>query len=267
VSETETAPATTRRAGVRAKKSAAVDKAPTADNAPPPRKAVATRKAARAEKAVAVEKAPAKRAATTEKAPAKRAATTEKAPAKRAATAEKAPAKRAATAEKAPARSGRPGKPPRETRRRADRAARPADCLRWRSNANRHMERQLSEGPPGTGGGVVGLRLSRRALPAGDQAQRCQLSPYDLSALGYESAHHGDGQWNGVAILSKVGIDDVVFGFSPPLERDADTRLITARCGAVTVSSVYVPNAVASTRITTGTSWTGWPDCVSTWTW
>ena len=31
-----------------------------------------------------------------------------------------------------------------------------------------------------------------------------------FSALGYESAHHGQGQWNGVAILSKVGLDDVV---------------------------------------------------------
>ena len=31
-----------------------------------------------------------------------------------------------------------------------------------------------------------------------------------FEALGYESAHHGQGQWNGVAILSKVGLDDVV---------------------------------------------------------
>ena len=26
-----------------------------------------------------------------------------------------------------------------------------------------------------------------------------------FSALGYESVHHGSGQWNGVAILSRVG--------------------------------------------------------------
>ena len=31
-----------------------------------------------------------------------------------------------------------------------------------------------------------------------------------FAALGYESAHHGQGQWNGVAILSKVGLTDVV---------------------------------------------------------
>jgi exodeoxyribonuclease III len=63
-----------------------------------------------------------------------------------------------------------------------------------------------------------------------------------FSALGYESVHHGDGRWNGVAILSRVGIEDVVVGFSKSVEPDSDTRLITARCGGVTVSSVYVPN-------------------------
>ena len=26
-----------------------------------------------------------------------------------------------------------------------------------------------------------------------------------FSALGYESVHHGEGRWNGVAILSRVG--------------------------------------------------------------
>ena len=35
----------------------------------------------------------------------------------------------------------------------------------------------------------------------------------DLAALGYESAHYGQGQWNGVAVFSKVGIEDVVAGF------------------------------------------------------
>jgi exodeoxyribonuclease-3 len=63
-----------------------------------------------------------------------------------------------------------------------------------------------------------------------------------FSALGYESVHHGAGQWNGVAILSRVGIDDVVEGFAVGIEADTDTRLITARCGGVAVTSVYVPN-------------------------
>ncbi len=60
--------------------------------------------------------------------------------------------------------------------------------------------------------------------------------------LGYEVAHHGQGQWNGVAVLSRVGIDDVVQGFAPGIEPDSDARLVSARCGPVRVNSVYVPN-------------------------
>jgi exodeoxyribonuclease-3 len=66
-----------------------------------------------------------------------------------------------------------------------------------------------------------------------------------FSALGYESVHHGSGQWNGVAVLSKVGIDDVVEGFCEGVEADQDTRLVTATCGGVRVTSVYVPNGRA----------------------
>lgn len=60
--------------------------------------------------------------------------------------------------------------------------------------------------------------------------------------LGYRSAHHGLGQWNGVAILSKVGLDEVVANFSPGIEPDHEARIITATCDGVRVSSVYVPN-------------------------
>jgi exodeoxyribonuclease-3 len=66
-----------------------------------------------------------------------------------------------------------------------------------------------------------------------------------FSALGYESAHHGEGRWNGVAILSRVGLDDVGFGFADGLPDDAEARLITATCGGVRVMSVYVPNGRA----------------------
>ena len=61
-------------------------------------------------------------------------------------------------------------------------------------------------------------------------------------ALGYESAHHGQGQWNGVALLSRVGIADVVANFAAGIEPDPDARIITATCGGVRVSSCYVPN-------------------------
>lgn len=63
-----------------------------------------------------------------------------------------------------------------------------------------------------------------------------------FAALGYDSIHHGDGQWNGVAILSRVGIEDPVPGFAPGLEPDTDTRIVSARCGGAHITSVYVPN-------------------------
>ena len=64
-----------------------------------------------------------------------------------------------------------------------------------------------------------------------------------FNALGYEVAYHGQGQWNGVAIASRVGIDDVVAGFSPvPEPEPIEARLISATCGGVRVASLYVPN-------------------------
>jgi exodeoxyribonuclease-3 len=66
-----------------------------------------------------------------------------------------------------------------------------------------------------------------------------------FSALGYEAVHHGEGRWNGVAILSRRGIDDVVDGFAPGVEVDREARMLTATCGGVRVATVYVPNGRA----------------------
>ena len=66
-----------------------------------------------------------------------------------------------------------------------------------------------------------------------------------FEALGYESVHHGEGRWNGVAILSKVGLDDVVIGFADGADPDAEARVVTATCGGITVVDVYVPNGRA----------------------
>jgi exodeoxyribonuclease-3 len=66
-----------------------------------------------------------------------------------------------------------------------------------------------------------------------------------LAGLGYEVADHGEGRWNGVAILSKVGIEDVRAGFGTGGELDREARLITARCGGLLVGSAYVPNGRA----------------------
>ena len=62
-----------------------------------------------------------------------------------------------------------------------------------------------------------------------------------FSALGYESVHHGEGRWNGVAILSRVGIDDPVNGFGEG-DDDPEARLLWATCGGVRIASAYVPN-------------------------
>lgn len=67
--------------------------------------------------------------------------------------------------------------------------------------------------------------------------------PSDTFAeLGYESAHHGQGQWNGVAILSRVGLVDVRPDFDDGGEPDRDARVLWATCGGVRIASCYVPN-------------------------
>ncbi|KHL18575.1 exodeoxyribonuclease-3 [Mumia flava] len=73
-----------------------------------------------------------------------------------------------------------------------------------------------------------------------------QFPELPLSALGYEVAHHGLSQWNGVAIASRVGLGDIRVGFEGmPTWGDpaiAEARAISAVCGGVRVWSLYVPN-------------------------
>jgi Exodeoxyribonuclease III (EC 3.1.11.2) len=64
-----------------------------------------------------------------------------------------------------------------------------------------------------------------------------------FAELGYASAHHGSGRWNGVAILSRVGLTDSSYGFGDDNPYDSgECRLLSARCGPIRVVSVYVPN-------------------------
>ena len=60
--------------------------------------------------------------------------------------------------------------------------------------------------------------------------------------MGYESVHNGEGRWNGVAILSNVGLDDVYYGFDDGKPEDPDARIIWATCNGVRVASAYIPN-------------------------
>lgn len=64
-----------------------------------------------------------------------------------------------------------------------------------------------------------------------------------LAARGYAFARHGEAQWNGVAILSRVGLDDVVAGVAgAPGFPHQEARALSATCEGIRVHSVYVPN-------------------------
>jgi exodeoxyribonuclease-3 len=68
----------------------------------------------------------------------------------------------------------------------------------------------------------------------------------ELAARGYAVAVHGEATWNGVAILSRAGLDDVVPGLpgGPGFPRQ-EARAVSATCGGIRVVSVYVPNGRA----------------------
>jgi len=68
-----------------------------------------------------------------------------------------------------------------------------------------------------------------------------------VEELGYQVAAHGMDRWNGVAVLSRVGLDEVTRDFpgAPGYPDPAGTpepRALGATCGGLRVWSVYVPN-------------------------
>jgi len=68
----------------------------------------------------------------------------------------------------------------------------------------------------------------------------------ELAGRGYGVALHGEVQWNGVAILSRVGLDDVVPGLpGGPGFPNPEARALSATCAGIRVHSVYVPNGRA----------------------
>ncbi len=77
--------------------------------------------------------------------------------------------------------------------------------------------------------------------------------------LGYDLIHHGEGRWNGVAIATRVGADDVITNFGDGPVRDSssgsnvgvseddfdpfdEARMVSAVCGGIRVASLYAPN-------------------------
>jgi exodeoxyribonuclease III len=70
-----------------------------------------------------------------------------------------------------------------------------------------------------------------------------ELLGEELAGRGYEFAAHGEGAWNGVAILSRAGLEDVVRGLEGgPGFPQQEARAVAATCAGVRVFSVYVPN-------------------------
>lgn len=66
--------------------------------------------------------------------------------------------------------------------------------------------------------------------------------PYaELAAAGYQALHVGDGRWNGVALLSRVGLEPL----ARALPGHPEPRYASALCGGLQVTSVYVPNGRA----------------------
>ncbi len=69
----------------------------------------------------------------------------------------------------------------------------------------------------------------------------------ELERRGYAVARHGEGRWNGVAILSRVGLDEVSAGLpgEPSFSGELQARSIAATCAGLRVYSVYAPNGRA----------------------
>ena len=92
------------------------------------------------------------------------------------------------------------------------------------------------------------------------QETKCRDDQFPVERFadaGYEVAHTGFNQWNGVAVASRVGLDDVEVSFpgQPGFDKDADSSLVSApvvearavgaTCAGVRVWSLYVPNGRA----------------------
>ena len=70
-----------------------------------------------------------------------------------------------------------------------------------------------------------------------------ELLGTELADRGYEFATYGEAQWNGVALLSKAGLEDVTRGIDDgPGFPEPEARAISATCGGIRVFSLYVPN-------------------------
>jgi exodeoxyribonuclease-3 len=96
---------------------------------------------------------------------------------------------------------------------------------------------------------VIGFLERQQVDVLAMQETKCRDDQFPhllFEAAGYQVAHLGHSQWNGVAIASRVGLEDVQVGFEgmpqwgdPPA---AEARAISALCAGVRIWSLYVPN-------------------------
>ena len=82
--------------------------------------------------------------------------------------------------------------------------------------------------------------------PSSPTTRSTALLGDELAGRGYAVAVHGEAQWNGVAILSRIGLEDVVAGIpGAPGFPHAEARAVSATCGGIRMHCVYVPNGRA----------------------
>ncbi|MEU4164205.1 exodeoxyribonuclease III [Actinoplanes sp. NPDC026670] len=105
----------------------------------------------------------------------------------------------------------------------------------WNVNSVKARLPRLLDWLAGTAPDIVCLQETKVA--AGGFPDR------EVAELGYATAAYGQGRWNGVALLSRIGLDDVRHGFDgEPGYPDPEARAISAVCGGIRFMSVYVPN-------------------------
>ncbi len=105
----------------------------------------------------------------------------------------------------------------------------------WNVNSIRARQPRLLEWLAAVKPDVVCLQETK--IPAGS------FPTAEVAELGYTTAAYGSNQWNGVALLSRVGLDDVRQGFpGEPGFPEPEARAVSATCDGVRVWSVYVPN-------------------------
>lgn len=63
-----------------------------------------------------------------------------------------------------------------------------------------------------------------------------------IKEAGYDAIWHGQKSWNGVAILSRVGMPEEICRALPGDPEDQHSRYIEALVGGITVGCLYLPN-------------------------